>query len=594
MSGPDDDELLFADEGPDASAEAPAAQAPWVVLLVDDDPAVHMVSRLVFSPMRVDDRPLELLVTNSGEEGRKVLESRNDIAVAILDVVMETEEAGLNLARWIRTQSALNLTRIVLRTGQPGNAPEEEVLRLYDINDYWPKAELTAARARTLLTGQIRSFRDLQTIARQRADLETVLRSMSRLAEAHGVDGMTRDIFEQVSMLLGGHTPPMWLYDLVSVSAAPRDTWHAFGTSAAGAATTGPRWDLHSASLHASHATRRVYFADDHLALFHEASGEHGVGLVVDAAPPTDTWARNALEVALRWSLALLSARLLVEEQRALLTAVERFVPRRLVRMTGREAVQDVQPGDHRLSETWVVFADLRGFTTLSEGLGPSEIRRTLQSAFEAVTPPLLEGGGVIDKFLGDGFLALFPGAAPPPVEACRRALDCLDKLNVERNASGLPSLSMSMAIHGGPVLLCTLGDQDRIDITAISDTVNVCARLEAITRDYRCGLLVSSSVFEALSPEARASLRPLGSARVRGRVARVPVYDAERTSRQDLRAPAEALARAVALVEVGAVDEARAAVSALADAYPSDEVLHGLLALWVDPPPSSGNGGLR
>ena len=235
VSGPDDDELLFADEGPDASAEAPAAQAPWVVLLVDDDPAVHMVSRLVFSPMRVDDRPLELLVTNSGEEGRKVLESRNDIAVAILDVVMETEEAGLNLARWIRTQSALNLTRIVLRTGQPGNAPEEEVLRLYDINDYWPKAELTAARARTLLTGQIRSFRDLQTIARQRADLETVLRSMSRLAEARGVDGMTRDIFEQVSMLLGGHTPPMWLYDLVSVSAAPRDTWHAFGTSAAGA-----------------------------------------------------------------------------------------------------------------------------------------------------------------------------------------------------------------------------------------------------------------------------------------------------------------------------------------------------------------------
>jgi hypothetical protein len=100
--------------------------------------------------------------------------------------------------------------------------------------------------------------------------------------------------------------------------------------------------------------------------------------------------------------------------------------------------------------------------------------------------------------------------------------------------------------------------------------------------------------VFEALSPEARASLRPLGSARVRGRVARVPVYDAERTSRQDLRAPAEALARAVALVEVGAVDEARAAVSALADAYPSDEVLRGLLVLWFDPTSSSGNGGLR
>jgi hypothetical protein len=98
----------------------------------------------------------------------------------------------------------------------PGAVTAAPALPPPDAND-----ELTAARARTLLTGQIRSFRDLQTIARQRADLETVLRSMSRLAEARGVDGMTRDIFEQVSMLLGGDTPPMWLYDLVSVSAAP-------------------------------------------------------------------------------------------------------------------------------------------------------------------------------------------------------------------------------------------------------------------------------------------------------------------------------------------------------------------------------------
>jgi class 3 adenylate cyclase len=243
--------------------------------------------------------------------------------------------------------------------------------------------------------------------------------------------------------------------------------------------------------------------------------------------------------------------------------------------MAGRPDVRDVQVGDHRLTSSWVVFGDLQGFTSISEALAPAEVHATLQTAFGAVLPALLEAGAVIDKFLGDGFLALFPGDGPPPLIACRAALAALDGLNAARVTSGQAPLRMGMSIHGGPVLFCTLGHEARVEITAVSDTVNVASRLEAMTRNYGCQLLVSEAVADAVDAPTRATLRPLGRVPVRGRAGRIGVFEADGHT-DDAHASAEVLERLVDRIE-RQDPEARAALAALRQRYPDDQTLTGL-----------------
>ena len=126
------DELEFRDE-PDDTAPLHALE-PWHILIVDDEPAVHEVTKLVLSDFTMDDRPLAFSHCYSAEQAHALLSQPNDIALILLDVVMESEHAGLDLVRTIRTDIGNRNVRIILRTGQPGQAPEEEVIRNFDIN----------------------------------------------------------------------------------------------------------------------------------------------------------------------------------------------------------------------------------------------------------------------------------------------------------------------------------------------------------------------------------------------------------------------------------------------------------------------------
>ena len=142
------DDLVFNDELP-----APALQKalhPWQVLVVDDEPAVHEVTKLVMAGFEMEGRPLQFIHCYSAAEARIVLTAPNDIALILLDVVMESEHAGLDLARCIREEIKNLNVRIVLRTGQPGQAPEEQVIKDYDINDYKEKTDLTRRRLITV------------------------------------------------------------------------------------------------------------------------------------------------------------------------------------------------------------------------------------------------------------------------------------------------------------------------------------------------------------------------------------------------------------------------------------------------------------
>ncbi|MEH6443871.1 MAG: response regulator [Oceanospirillaceae bacterium] len=134
---------------------------PWKVLIVDDDEGIHSITRMVFRDYEFENRPIELLNALSGAQAKQILKHEAGIAVAIVDVVMETDQAGLNLVNFIRDQLKNTDIRIILRTGHPGFAPETEVVVQYDINDYLSKAELSASRLLTSVVVALRSFRDI-------------------------------------------------------------------------------------------------------------------------------------------------------------------------------------------------------------------------------------------------------------------------------------------------------------------------------------------------------------------------------------------------------------------------------------------------
>lgn len=137
----------------------------WQVLVVDDEPEVHAVTRLALRRFQFEDLPLIVHTASSAEEGLAIARKLgDDLAMAIIDVVMETEQAGLDLVKAIREEVGNHITRLVLRTGQPGCAPESDVVRDYDINDYKEKTELTAQKFHTMMYGGLRNYRDLKEL----------------------------------------------------------------------------------------------------------------------------------------------------------------------------------------------------------------------------------------------------------------------------------------------------------------------------------------------------------------------------------------------------------------------------------------------
>jgi len=146
-----------------------------VLLVVDDDEAVLQVTRLVLSRFRYKSRSLEILEASSAAQAKATLALRPDIAVILLDVVMESDDAGLRLVEHIRHELNNHHVRILLRTGQAGYAPERQVVQDYDINDYLVKSDATQSRLFLSLTAAIRSFSDIlraEELARRIAEAE--------------------------------------------------------------------------------------------------------------------------------------------------------------------------------------------------------------------------------------------------------------------------------------------------------------------------------------------------------------------------------------------------------------------------------------
>ncbi len=148
---------------------------PWKVLIVDDEPDIHSVTRFNLKNFEFAGKKLHIFQAMSGIEAREILHIEPDIAVALVDVVMETDDAGLRLVEFIRQELKNSLIRLIIRTGQPGTAPEKKVVQCYDINDYKDKTELTTEKLYTTMRLALKSYHDLSTLNTNRKGLQSVL-----------------------------------------------------------------------------------------------------------------------------------------------------------------------------------------------------------------------------------------------------------------------------------------------------------------------------------------------------------------------------------------------------------------------------------
>jgi response regulator RpfG family c-di-GMP phosphodiesterase len=186
----------------ETAALSQAAPQPWTVLIVDDEQGLHDVTRLVLKRLRFDGRPLRLLSAYSAAQARTLLEQHPDIAVAVVDVVMENDQAGLELVMDMRSRFGLALTRIILRTGNPGMAPEREVIQHFQIDDYRDKTELTADRLYTAVYTALRAYQSMQALQQTATGLETIIRAVGATDERIEPDRFHADVLGHLAEML--------------------------------------------------------------------------------------------------------------------------------------------------------------------------------------------------------------------------------------------------------------------------------------------------------------------------------------------------------------------------------------------------------
>lgn len=179
---------------PDGSSIKP--RHPWKILVVDDEPDIRALTCLSLSDFNFDGRELAFLEASSAYEAKEFLQEHHDIAVALIDVVMETEDAGLRLVEHIRNELGNKMIRLVIRTGQPGVAPERFVIDNFDIDDYKDKTELSATRLYTTVRSALKAYRDLHAIEINRLGLERVLAAVPSLYRT--MDASLQQFFQGV------------------------------------------------------------------------------------------------------------------------------------------------------------------------------------------------------------------------------------------------------------------------------------------------------------------------------------------------------------------------------------------------------------
>lgn len=216
----------------------------------------------------------------------------------------------------------------------------------------------------------------------------------------------------------------------------------------------------------------------------------------------------------------------LYAHQKKMAASFGRFVPKQFLEFLGRDSIVDVQLGDQTQRDMTILFSDIRSFTTMSEKMSPKENFDFVNRYMAFCAPVVQENGGFIDKYIGDAIMALFPDEPDHAVRAAIGLLRGVERFNEDWTAGGGPPIAIGAGLHHGSLMLGTVGFAQRMESTVISDSVNLAARMEGLTKMYGAGVLISGSVRRSMREPDSFAMRRVDRVKVKGKREPVDVYE--------------------------------------------------------------------
>ena len=243
----------------------------------------------------------------------------------------------------------------------------------------------------------------------------------------------------------------------------------------------------------------------------------------------TDAFTENRVEIinllSAQASISMENASLF-EDQRLLTEAYERFVPKQFLKLLEKTSITDVKLGDFAEREITTLFTDIRSFTSLSESMSPEENFRFINSYLTRMEPVIHKFNGFIDKYIGDAVMALFPTSADAAIQAAIDMLNVLREYNNHRRNVGYAPIDIGIGLNTGMSMLGTVGGQQRMDGTVISDAVNIASRVEGMTKLYGARILVTEDTLERVNSKKDYLVRFIDKVAAKGKSKPVTIFE--------------------------------------------------------------------
>ncbi len=234
----------------------------------------------------------------------------------------------------------------------------------------------------------------------------------------------------------------------------------------------------------------------------------------------------QSLSISIRFSKAFNSIEGLTEDLRLVNKAYSRFVPKEFLNFLNKQSITEIFLGEQVQREMSILFSDIRSFTELSEKLSPKDNFNFLNSYLSRMGPIVRSHGGFIDKYIGDGIMALFPGSIENALDSAIAMQQEIRIYNQQRMNFQYDSIRVGIGIHTGPMILGTIGEEERMESTVISDAVNLASRIEGLTKTYGAYILISEFALQNLANTEKYTYRILDRVKVKGKSNTIAVYE--------------------------------------------------------------------
>ena len=284
----------------------------------------------------------------------------------------------------------------------------------------------------------------------------------------------------------------------------------------------------------------------------------------------------QSLNMAYIFSQAFKDVKKLTSNLRLTNVSYSRFVPAAFLNFLGKPDIISVELGDQKRADISILFVDIRSFTTLSESMSPQDNFDFINSYFGKISPVVRRNAGFVDKFSGDAIMSLFPNKPEDAINAAIEILTELKEFNKIRTDHNQVPIHVGMGLNTGTVMLGTVGEQERMETTVISDSVNLAARLETMAKLYNIQILTTLNTIERLLPPLHFSYRALHKGRVKGRneaVTLIEIFnediDPDYLNKLKIKTDYE---NAMLLYQQGHLDEALRLFISISEILPNDK----------------------